>query len=677
MKPPAAQRIPHPLVLHDEELEDDYFWLREKENPAVRAYLEEENAYTDAMMAPTAALQEALYREMVGRIQETDVSAPYPQGAYLYYTRTVEGHQYAIHCRRRAAPGAQEEVLLDLNVIGREHPFTALGVFEVSDDGNLLAYSLDLTGFRDYTLHVRDLRTGEAGPEAIPRVTSAAWAADNRTLFYTTTDPAKRPYRLYRRTTGGSDEALLYEESDERFRVRVQRSRSRAFVFVDVASHTAGEVHYLSAAEPEAPMRLIAPREPEHEYDVDHAGDRFWIRTNSGGRNFRVVTAPVADPRRENWEEVVPHRDDVMIEDLQLFAGHAVLREREDALPQLRVLDLGAGASRRISMPEPVYALLPEPNREFDTPTYRFNYQSLATPPSVYEVDVRTGERTLLKQEPVLGGYDPARYRTGRIAATAADGTQVPVSLVYREGLRRDGSSPLLLMGYGSYGFSVSPGFSSARVSLLDRGVVFAIAHVRGGGEMGKRWHDDGRMLNKRNTFTDFIAAADHLVAEGYTSPERLAIEGGSAGGLLIGAVLNLRPDLCRAAILRVPFVDVVSTMSDASLPLTVGEYEEWGNPHVRAEFEYLRGYCPYINLAPRRYPATLVKTSFNDSQVMYWEPAKYVARWRTLDGEGGPLLLKTNMAGGHGGASGRYDRLREVAFDYAFVLEQLGVRGT
>jgi oligopeptidase B len=679
--PPVARRVPHSVTQHGETREDDYHWLREKEAPAVRAYLEAENAYTEAVMRPTEALQERLYAEILGRIQETDLRVPYRKGGYFYYSRTEQGKQYPILCRKKGSLDAPEEITLDLNLLAEGFPFLALGAYEVSDDGNRLAYSLDVTGFREYTLFMKDLRTGELGPERIEKTRSVAWAADNQTLFYVTEDAAKRPYRFYRHSIGQGTDTLLYEEEDERFRLGVRRSRSRAFLFLASDSLTASEVHFLPAAEPTAPLALIVPREAEHEYDVDHHGERFYIRTNSGGRNFRLVSAPVTAPGRQNWREILPHRNDVMIAGLDLFASHAVVYEREDAAPQVRILPLGeAGGSalpvegHRVTFPEPVYSCSPAENAEFETPLLRLNYQSFSTPPSVFDYDIRTRNWTLLKEEPVLGGYDRTRYRSERRYATAEDGTRVPISLVYREDGGGPGPRPLLLAAYGSYGYPNFPSFSSARLSLLDRGVIYAVAHVRGGGEGGKPWHDAGRMLQKRNTFTDFIACAEHLIATGVTAPDRLIATGGSAGGLLMGAITQMRPDLFRAIVSYVPFVDVINTMSDSSLPLTVGEFEEWGNPAVKEQYDYIRTYCPYSNLARQAYPSLLVKTSLNDSQVMYWEPAKYVARMRALKTDANPLLLKTNMAGGHGGYSGRYDALRELAFDYAFILWQLGI---
>jgi oligopeptidase B len=674
--PPVARKLPRLEVVHGQRRVDDYFWLREKSNPEVLEYLEAENRFTAAAMAPTRPLQDALYKEMLGRIQETDLSVPFKDGGYLYYTRTEEGRQYPLFCRRPVAPGGAEEITLDVNELAQGQRFMAVGTYAVTDDGRLLAYSTDHTGFREYTLHVKDLATGTLLPLEVEAVGTVAWAADDRTLFYTTEDSAKRSHRLWRHRIGSgapSDE-LVYEEHDELFRVFVGRTRSKDYLVLGSASHTTAEMRYLRADQPLAEWSLVAPRQHEHEYDLDHHGDFFYIRTNDQGRNFRLVKAPVADPRPGSWQEVVPHRPFVMLEGVELFRNHCVLLEREQGLPEFRVVDLRTGAERRVAFPEPAYSAYPDQNAEFDTPLFRYGYESLVTPRSVFDYDMERGTSTLLKEQPVLGGYDRARYVSERVFATARDGVTVPVSIVYRQDRRRDGGGPLLLTGYGSYGYALPVAFSSNRFSLIDRGVAFAIAHVRGGGEMGKAWHDDGRMRNKKNTFTDFIAAAERLIAEGYTAPDRLAIQGGSAGGLLMGAVTNMRPDLFRAVVSKVPFVDVINTMLDASLPLTAGEWEEWGDPRNPDEYEYMLSYSPYDQLQPRAYPAMLVTTALNDSQVMYWEPAKYVARLRAIKTDRNALLLKTNLDAGHGGASGRYDYLHEVAFDYAFILTQLGI---
>ena len=689
-KPPLARREPVELVLHGDRRLDDYAWLRHKENPEVIAYLEAENAYTDAFLKPTEPLQEKLYQELLGRILQTDLSVPYHLRNYLYFKRTEEGKQYPFHCRRRDSEGAPEELLLDLNRLAEGHSFLGLGAFEVSTDNNLLAYSTDTTGFRQYLLQVKDLGTGATLPERIERVTSVAWASDNRTLFYTVEDEAtKRSYRLYRHVLGTTaPDPMLYEEADERFRIEVERTRSGAFILLNIVSHTASEVRFLPADQPTGDFQLITLREDNHEYYADHhpgpahgaGGGLFYIRTNSGGRTFRLVIAPLGDLRHEHWREVIPNRPDVMLAAANVFQTHLVLLEREEGLPHVRIVDLNSSAqdalsaSHRIVFTEPAYAASLGENPEFPVSHVRYQYESFVTPRSIFDYDVHSRERILQKQQPVLGGYDPSQYVVERLCATARDGTQVPISLVYRRDTARDGSAPLFVYGYGSYGISVPVNFSSNRLSLLDRGMIYAVAHVRGGGELGKPWHDAGRLRQKRNTFDDFITAAEHLVGQKYAAPEKLVIEGGSAGGLLMGAVTNMRPGLFRTVISHVPFVDVLNTMLDASLPLTVSEYEEWGNPQVPEDYFYMKTYCPYTNLERRAYPTMLVKTGLNDSQVMYWEPAKYVAKLRTLKTDSNPLLFKINMGAGHGGASGRYDYLREIALDYAFLLTQLGI---
>jgi oligopeptidase B len=699
LSPPLARREPVETVLHGDRRVDHYAWLRQKENPEVIAYLEAENAYTDAILRPTETFQERLYEEMLGRILQTDLSFPYRLRGYLYFTCTEEGKQYATHCRRVDAGGSLDEILLDLNRLAEGHSFLGLGAFDVSNDNQLLAYALDTTGFRQYTLHIKNLWNGAIFPEAIERVTSAVWAADNRTIFYTVEDATtKRSYRLYRHSAGSAEpHTLIYEETDERFRIEIERTRSGAFLLLVITSLTASEVRFLPAGQPNGEFGVIAPREPDHEYYVDHhpnpltrehrarnpedTGGHFFIRTNSLGRTFRLVCAPAADPQRARWRQIIANRREVMISGADVFRSHIVLSEREGGLPYLRIVDLGVqapdalSASHRIAFREPAYNASLGNNPEFDSSFVRYQYESFATPRSVFDYDVRTRECVLQKEQAVLGGYDASQYVSERLEAASAEGARVPVSLVYRRDTPLDGTAPLLLYGYGSYGHSVAVNFSSNRLSLLDRGVIFAVAHVRGGGELGKPWHDAGRLHQKRNTFTDFIAAAEHLIARRYTASEGLVIEGGSAGGLLMGAAANMRPELFRMVISHVPFVDVLNTMLDASLPLTVGEYEEWGDPRTADDYFYMKSYCPYTNLEAKPYPAMLVKTGLNDSQVMYWEPAKYVAKLRTLKADTNALLLKTNMGAGHGGASGRYDYLREIALDYAFLLSELGIQ--
>lgn len=674
-RPPVAPRHPRTMNLHGESIADDYWWLREKANPEVMRYLKAEDAFASAWMAPTEALRKSLYDELLGRIQEDDLSVPYRKNGYWYYSKTEKGKQYPTLCRKRGSLEAPEQIVLDMNLMAQGHPFFSIDTYEPSDDGNLLLYSTDTTGFREYTLRARDLRTGRDLPLEIPRVSSAAWAADGKTLFYVVDDDTKRPYRLYRLALGKElPGTLVFEEKDERFNVGVSRTRSQAFVLASVDSHTQTEIRFLPANTPNEAFRIVLPRQTDLEYDVEHGGDLFYIRVNDTGRNFRLVTTPVATPGREHWTEIVPHRPEVMLRGVDVFAMFYALLERENAVDRIRIVDRASGADHAVAFPEAAYAIFPHGNAEYETPGYRFQYQSLITPATVYEHDVATRDNRLLKRQPVLGGFDSANYALERLMATAADGAKIPITIAYRKDtFRRDGTSPMQLVGYGSYGIGLPVTFASNKVSLMDRGIVVGIAHVRGGNERGKPWHDQGRMMSKRNTFTDFVACAEHLIAAKVAANDGIVIEGGSAGGLLLGAVLNLRPDLFKAAILKVPFVDVINTMYDTTLPLTVGEFEEWGNPRIEAEYRYMKTYCPYTNVAARAYPAMLIKTSTDDSQVMYWEPAKYVAKLRRFKTDANPLLFKINFTAGHGGSSGRYDALRETAFDYAFLLTQVG----
>jgi oligopeptidase B len=676
LQPPVAPREPHTTTLHGDTLVDHYYWLRNKGAPEVESYLHAERAYAEAYMQPTRALQQTLYEEMLARIQQTDMSVPVYERGYWYYTRTGEGLQYPIHSRARGTPDAPEEVILDLNRLATGRTYLGVLDHRVSPDGNLLAYATDETGFRQYTLRVEDLRNGEPAAVAIPRVTSFEWGEDGRTLLYSVEHPqTKRSCQVYRHVPGESRHELLYEEKDERFNVSVRKSRDREMLFIVATSHTTSEVRFLPASQPATAPRLVAAREPGHQYFVDHRPGEFWIRTNDRGANFRLVTAPEDDPSRARWHEVVAHREQVMLEGVDLFRDFHVLLEREAGLPQLRVTTLADGRSQRIEFPEAAFDVWPESNPEFDAPAYRLSYQSPITPRSIYDYDPATGSRTLRKQDEVPGGFDPSRYRVELTEATAGDSVKIPVWLLMRKDLVRDGRNPALLHAYGAYGASSTAYFDSEIFSLVDRGVVYAVAYVRGGGELGKHWHESGRMLAKRNTFTDFIAAAEHLIDERHTGKQRLAITGRSAGGLLMGAVTNMRPDLFRLVIAEVPFVEAVNSMLDPSLPLVVGEFEEWGNPRIETEYRYLLGYSPYDNLAAKDYPAMLVTSSYYDSQVMYWEPAKYVARLRHLKTDRNPLLFRIDMQpAGHGGRSGRFDRLRERAFTYAFLLWQLGV---
>jgi len=679
--PPTARRQQTINTIHGRRLADDYAWLREKTSPEVIAFLEQENAYTRAVMKPTEELQAGLYQEMISHIKETDISVPFRAGAWFYYSRTEQGAQYPIYCRKHGSLDAGEEIMLDMNQLAVGKSFMALGALTVSDDGYLLAYTTDTTGFRQYTLHIKDLRTGELPPDQAQRVGSVVWTADNRTLFYSVEDEeTKRQFQVFRHVVGRpqAEDVLVYEEDDERFNVGVGRTRDKKYMVLESASHTTSEEQFLPADQPEARWTVIEPRKDNIEYSADHRDGLWYIRVNDTARTFRIVTAPAANPGRAHWRELMPHRDDVMLEDLELFQSFAVLEERFDGLPHLRILHFDAqgafaGPSPQIAFPEPTYSAHPHVNREFVTDTFRYGYTSLVSPTSVYEYNVLSNESTLLKELEIPGGFDRSLYRSERLFATATDGAKIPVSLVYRKDKKGEGTNPLYIYGYGSYGYALPVGFNSNRLSLLDRGFVLAYAHIRGGGDMGKPWHDAGRLMNKMNTFTDFIAITEYLTAHGYGDPRRVAMEGGSAGGLLMGAVANLRPDLYRAVLSHVPFVDVMNTMLDATLPLTIAEYEEWGDPNQPEAFEYMLQYSPYDNLERKAYPAMLVKTSLNDSQVMYWEPAKYVAKLRTLKMDDRLLLLETNMSAGHGGASGRYDYLKEIALDYAFLLQELG----
>jgi oligopeptidase B len=674
--PPSAARVQHQELRHGATVTDDYFWLREKSNPKVREYLEAEDAYTADMTKEIQPFAGALYKEMLGRIKQTDLSVPTPRHGYLYYSRTVEGQQYPIQCRRKGNMDAPEEVLLDLNELGKDKKFVGLGAFAVSDDQKLLAYTIDYTGFRQFALKLKDLQTGRTLPDTTARVTSVAWAADNKTLFLVTEDEVtKRSDKLFRHVLGSTRFEELYDEKDELYDIGVGKTRDLKYLILQIEAKDTSETRYLRADRPADPFTLFLAREKGHRYYLDHREGLLYIRTNKSGHNFAIVTAPVNDPAPKNWKTFVAHRDNVRIQDIDLFKDFAVVVERGDALDHFRVYDFKAGAWKEVAYPEPVYSVFPGGTPEYESRTYRYNYQSLLTPSSVFDYDVFTGKSTLLKQQEVLGGYDPKLYTSERLWATARDGIKVPISIVYKKGFARDGSGPLLLYGYGSYGFGTPASFSSNRFSLLDRGMAYAIAHIRGGDEMGEKWREDGMLMKKKNTFFDFIDCAEFLIQEKWTSKDRLVIEGGSAGGLLMGAVVNFRPDLFHAVHAAVPFVDVMNTMMDATLPLTVGEYLEWGNPNEKAAYDYMKTYSPYDNLEKGKYPAILVTTSFNDSQVMYWEPAKYVARLRTLKTDSSPLLLKIKMdPAGHGGASGRYDRLHDSAFEYAWMLSQVGI---
>ncbi len=701
MPAPIAPRRPHRHEKHGDVRVDDYYWLRERDNPEIRKYLEAENAYVQEVMADTAGFEDRLFEEIKARIKQTDMSVPYRENAYRYYRRYEEGQEYEIHCRRpisdRGEPdhsAAGEQVILDVNQVAAGHEFCQVASRPVSPSGRLLAYAVDTVGRRQYAIRVRDLATGDELPDVIVDVTSnIAWAADSKSFFYARHDPTTlRPYQVLRHRLGDDPAAdrLVFEEADDTFSCGVWLSRSKRYILIGSYQTLTTEFRYLDAADPEAPLRTFLPRRRGHEYDIDHYRGRFTIRTNDGAHNFRLMEAEGDPPALDAWRELIPHREDVLITGFELFRDYLVVSERQDGLTRLRVRTW-EGSEHHVAFEEAAFAVSIGTNREPETTTLRFHYSSMTTPPSVYDYDMQTRARTLLKQEEVLGDFDPARYETERLLATAPDGVRVPISLVRRKreatdsGLAQEdavcgapqgvGAAPLLLYGYGAYGISMEPTFRSSRLSLLDRGFTYAIAHVRGGEELGRRWYDDGKLGKKKNTFTDFIACAEHLVAEGHAVSERLFATGGSAGGLLMGAVINLRPELFHGVVAQVPFVDVVTTMLDESLPLTTGEYDEWGDPNQPGDYAYIRSYSPYDNMEPVVWPHLLVMTGLHDSQVQYWEPAKWVARRRALRSEDGRrLLLKTNMDAGHGGASGRFRQYRETALQYAFLLGLAGL---
>jgi oligopeptidase B len=676
-RPPIAQKVPYTHITHGDERLDLYHWLRDKKNPEVIAHLTAENHYTQVMMQPTEPLQESLYQEMLGRIQETDLSVPARKDNYYYYSRTVEGQAYPIFCRRAGSLESPEEVLLDQNQLAVGHEYFAVGVMSVSPNHLILAYSVDTTGAEQYTLYFLDLQTREVAPQHIPETYySFAWANDNQTVFYTKIDSANRPDRLFCHRLGQdiTNDVLVYHEPDELYRLAVNKTESDAYIVLSLNSMTTAEVHVLSADSPTGVFEVIRPRSPGIDYNITHHDHNFYITTNEDAVNFKLLKTPVDQLALEHWQTVIPHREEVYLLGTEAFKNHLVIHELTDGVPQLRIHKFSTGEEYYIDFPEPVYGLVGGGNLEFDTNLYRFTYTSFTTPQSVFEYNLDTKTRELKKETPILGEYDRTQYVSERCIATATDGAQIPISLVYKKGIERNGQNPLLLCGYGSYGYSYMIGFSSTRLSLLDRGVVYAIAHVRGGADKGRKWYHAGKLLHKKNTFTDFICCAEELIAQNWTSPQHLAMSGGSAGGLLMGAVLNLRPDLFCQAIADVPFVDVLTTILDPSLPLTVLEWEEWGNPQDKIVYDYMKSYSPYDNVTAQTYPHLLVNAGLNDPRVAYWEPAKWVAKLRDLKLGNQVLLLKTNMDAGHGGASGRYEQLREIAFDYAFLLSRWSI---
>ena len=685
-QPPVAKVDPHVTEIHGETLVDPYYWLRQRENPEVIAYLEAENAYTEAQTAHTEELQATLYDELLGRIQETDLSVPVKKDDYFYYSRTEEGKPYSIYCRKKAVKGnsldAEEEVVLDANALAEGLEYHRLGLYEPSPDHRLLAYSEDVTGREKYRLRFKDLTTGELLSDTVPEVGyGLAWGNDGKTVFYAVRDEALRQHKILRHVLGSdpADDELMFHEEDERFRVFVDTTRSGKYLLLASGSSTTTEFRFLDADAPGGDFQVFLERQPGVEYFLDHHGEHFYVRTNADeAKNFKLMRTTVgsveAEPvSMEDLEEVIAHRPQVKLENVEFFAGHRVTAERESGQRRMKVRDLATGSERPIEMPETVYAVFPSDNPEFDTTRFRFSYMSPVTPRSVYEFDMTSGELELLKETPVPS-YDRSLYETQRVYARAHDGVAVPVILTMRKGIERSGENPALLYGYGSYGSTLDPFFRSDVFSLLDRGFVYAQAQIRGGGELGEDWHDQGKMMNKRNTFTDFIDVGDYLVEQRWTNPDQLVIQGGSAGGLLMGAVVNLRPDLFRAAVAQVPFVDVINTMLDESIPLTVGEFEEWGNPKTEEHFRYMMSYSPYDNVTAQEYPDLLITAGLNDPRVQYWEPAKWTAKLRATKTGDSRLLLKTNMGAGHGGASGRYESMKERAFVYAFMLDSVGI---
>ncbi|MDN5780625.1 MAG: S9 family peptidase [Luteimonas sp.] len=694
--PPDVARKPHVVETPFGASRDDaYYWLRDdsRKDKDMLAYLGAENAYADAFMAPLKPVQDKLYQEIVGRIKQDDSSVPYRERGYWYYTRFETGKDYPIHARRKGSMDGPEEILFDVNTMAAGKDYFSLADYEVSQDNRIVAWTQDDVGRRQYSIHFKNLGTGEVYPDVITGVAYyTVWADDNKTLFYVENDPdTLLTVRTKKHVLGtpASEDALVYEEADDSFYMGISRSRDDKYICINLGSTVSSELRCAPAADP-AVFTVLAPREHDVEYDADHLGDRWVIRTNAdGATNFKLVTAPDGSTSRKDWQDLVPHRDDVFIEDFDLFDGFTAIAERSGGLERIRLLkpklesphmdvrglakDSHEYSEEHVKADEPAYSMGLDVNSEHDTPWLRYGYTSMTTPETTFELNVETGERRRLKQQPVLG-YDPSKYVTERLWATARDGTMVPVSVVYKKGFEKDGKGALLQYAYGSYGHSIDPTFSATTVSLLDRGMVYAIAHIRGGQEMGRKWYDDGKLLHKKNTFTDFIDATDFLVKQGYAAPDRVAAYGGSAGGLLMGAITNMAPDKYRVILSQVPFVDVVTTMLDPGIPLTTVEYDEWGNPGQKQYYDYMLSYSPYDNLEPRAYPAMFVGTGLWDSQVQYWEPVKYVARLRDVDTGTQPVLLRTNMDAGHGGKSGRFRKYRELSEMYAFLLDQLGV---
>ncbi len=677
--PPIAAKKPKDLTIHGHTRVDEYFWLNDRENPEVIKYLTDENTYTKAIMADTDTFQAKLYKEMRSRIKEDDTSVPFKDNGYWYYTRFEEGKEYAITCRKKGSMDAPEEILLNENELAEGHDYFSASGISVSDDNKWLSFAIDTVSRRLYTIYFKNLETGEVLAESIPNCEGGvAWAADNKTVFYAKKDlQTLRTPEIFRHVVGtaATTDKLIFTEKDDTFNCSVWRSRSKAKIFIGSYQTVSTEYRMLDASKPEGEFVLIEPRSRDHEYSVTDFGDKLYIVTNLEAKNFRLMEAPVKTPGRKNWKEVIAHRPETLLEGVEMFKDFMVLEERTNGLSMLRIRKQSTGEEHYVNFGEAAYTTYLSTNREFDTDKLRYGYSSMTTPWSTFEYGMATKERTLLKEQPVIGTFKKENYTTERIMATATDGTKVPISIVYRKGVKKDGSAPLLLYAYGSYGASMDAYFSSTNLSLLDRGFIYAIAHIRGGEEMGRQWYEDGKLLKKKNTFTDFIDCGEHLIKSGYTSKGKLFAMGGSAGGLLMGAVVNMRPDLWKGVVAAVPFVDVVTTMLDESIPLTTGEYDEWGNPNVKEYYDYIRSYSPYDNVEAKEYPNMLVTTGLHDSQVQYWEPAKWVARLRDRKTGDNLLLLHTNMEAGHGGASGRFESLKETALEFAFIFKLMGIK--
>jgi oligopeptidase B len=675
--PPLAKIIPHELTALGHTRVDNYYWLNDRENTEVIAYLQAENDYTKSFLKHTETLQQQLFDEMLGRIQQTDISVPYKLNGYYYYTRFEEGQEYPVYCRKKENMEAPEEILLNVNEMAKGFAYYQIGGLKISADNNMMAYSVDTVSRRQYTIHFKDLTSGEVHPQSIPNTSgNMAWANDNKTLFYSIKDESLRPHKIMKHQIGtdaSTDETVFHEE-DATFNTFVYKTKSEEYLVIGSTSTVSSEYRFISANDASAAFKVIQPRQRDLLYGVDHFGDHFYIRTNHNAINFKLMRTPVAKTELEHWTEVIAHREDVLIEDFSVFSQYLAVSERNEGLIRLRVMRWDATEDYYVDFGEPTYLAYLSTNVDFETSKLRYGYTSLTTPNSIYDFDMASREKNLLKQQEVVGGYDPAGYISERVYATSHDGVKVPVSLVYKKGVVKDGNNPLVLYGYGSYGASMDAYFSSSRLSLLDRGFVYAITHIRGGEEMGRQWYENGKMLHKKNTFHDFIACGEFMIAEGYTSPGKMFAVGGSAGGLLVGAVMNMRPDLWKGVVAQVPFVDVVTTMLDESIPLTTGEYDEWGNPNDKTYYDYMLSYSPYDNVEAKEYPALLVTTGLHDSQVQYWEPAKWVAKLRATKTDNNTLLLQTNMDFGHGGASGRFEVLKETALEYAFMLNELGM---